>query len=458
MADLYGPIFTLKVGVHRALIVSSWEVAKDCLHTNDKAFVDRPKTISMEVMGYNHAIFGFSPYGPYWRELRKIAIQELYSNQRIHMLKPIRVSEVWMAIKATYDQWVITHENASDKVVMTELKNWFGDITMNVALRMVVGKRLNELDGTSHGGSREAFMEFFDLLQVLQVSDSLPSLRWLDIGGHEKAMKKAATRMDSILQEILEEHKRKPESKNDQRDFMDALLSVVDGSNPHLPLEKSDIIIKSTCLSLLLGGADTTTVTLTWALSLLLNNRRVLKRAQEELEEHVGRERQVNESDIQNLVYLQAVVKETMRLYPPGAILVPRESVIDCIVAGYHVPAGTRLLINLWKMQRDPRVWPNALEFQPERFLTSHQDVDVQGKNFELLPFGSGRRMCLAVNFSLQLIQFTLASLLHGFDINKPLNEPVDMTESSGMSNIKATPLVVCVSPRLPAHVYSQID
>ena len=191
-------------------------------------------------------------------------------------------------------------------------------------------------------------------------------------------------------------------------------------------------------------------VTLTWALSLLLNNRDALRKAQEELDIHVGKDKLVEESDLKNLVYLQAVIKETLRLYPPGPLSVPRESMEDCVVSGYHIPAGTRLFINLYKLHRDPRVWSYPCEFQPERFLTTYKDFDVKGQNFELIPFGSGRRMCPGVSFAFLVSELTLASLLQGFELGTPSDEPVDMSEATGMTNLKATPLQVFVTPRLP--------
>jgi cytochrome P450 len=207
--------------------------------------------------------------------------------------------------------------------------------------------------------------------------------------------------------------------------------------------------------ALILGGTDTTTVTLTWALSLLLNNREVLKKAQEELDVQIGRERQVKESDMKNLVYLQAILKETMRLYPAGPLLVPHESMEDCTLAGYHVPTGTRLLVNVSKIHRDPHMWSDPNEFRPERFLTTHKGVDVRGQHFELLPFGSGRRMCPGISLALQVMQLTLATLLQGFEIANPSDEAVDMTEKVGLTNMKATPLQVHLTPRLPTQVYA---
>ena len=180
----------------------------------------------------------------------------------------------------------------------------------------------------------------------------------------------------------------------------------------------------------------------------------MLKKAQEELDIHVGKERTLNESDISRLVYLQAIVKETLRLYPPAPLSGPRELSEDCIIGGYHVPKGTRLITNIWKIHIDPRIWSDPLAFEPERFLTTHKDVDLRGKSFELIPFGSGRRVCPGISFGLQMVHLALASFLHMYDISTPSNAPVDMTESPGLTNLKATPLEVLITPRLPSKFY----
>ncbi|KAJ8748010.1 hypothetical protein K2173_014437 [Erythroxylum novogranatense] len=206
--------------------------------------------------------------------------------------------------------------------------------------------------------------------------------------------------------------------------------------------------------ALIIAASDTTAVTLTWTLALLLNNRDVLNKVQHELDIHVGKDRQVKESDMQNLVYLQAVIKESFRLYPALPTLLPHESTEDCSVGGYNIPAGTRLFINAWKIHRDPQVWSDPHEFKPERFLTTHKDVDVRGQSPKLIPLGSGRRMCPGISFALQVLNLTLATLLHGFEVETPSNKPVDMRGGPGLSNIKLTPLEVLLSPRLPQYLY----
>ncbi|KAK2660430.1 hypothetical protein Ddye_006963 [Dipteronia dyeriana] len=411
----------------------------------------------MEILGYNFSIIGFSPYGHYWRQARKIATFELLSNHRLEKLKHIRESEMKTSLKELYELWVKERSNCSNKVLI-EMNGWFEDATLNVILRLIVGKRCSAREGEEISGNwKEELTSFFKLSGKFLVSDALPFLRWLAIGGDEKSMKKIAKELDIVVQEWLDEHKRKRasgETKEDE-DFMDVMMTILQDDAQLFPGRDVDTVNKATCLTMILAATDTTTVTLTWALTLLLNHRDILKNAQNELDTRVGSERQVKESDIKNLVYLQAILKETMRLYPAGPLSIPHESMEDCTVSGYHIPAQTRLLVNLWKIHRDPAVWSDPCEFQPERFLTTHKDFDVRGQNFEYMPFGSGRRMCPGVSFALQVSQLTLASLIHGFDFETQSNEAVDTSEGIGLTFVKATPLQVILSPWLSPSLYA---
>ncbi|XP_065847018.1 cytochrome P450 CYP82D47-like [Euphorbia lathyris] len=456
LADKYGPIFTINFGVHPTLVVSNSEIAKECLTKNDRAFASRPKSLAMEILGYNYQMIGFAPYGDYWRQIRKIATIELLSSYRLDKLKHVREAEVKAAVKDLYQEW---SKNENQNV---EMKRWFFDRTSNVILKIIVGKRYVEYGENDNEGKdnndvwRDTLREFIKLVGKFAVSDAVPCLRWLDLGGIEKEMKKVFKKLDSIVDEWLEERKKKKEfgrSKGDE-DFMDLLLSILNDTVQFSDRD-ADTINKATCLSLILAASDTTTNTMTWALSLLLNNRDILKKVQHELDEIVGKNRQVTESDIKSLVYFQAVVKETFRLYPAAPLLIPHESVEECTIDGYHIPAGTQLFINAAKIQRDSSVWVDPLEFIPERFLTTEQkDIDVKGQHFELLPFGSGRRMCPGISFGLQVLNLTLATLLHAFDIQTLSGNPLDMSEAIGITNMKATPVEVFLTPRLPSQLY----
>ncbi|XP_027358992.1 cytochrome P450 82A3-like [Abrus precatorius] len=460
LADKYGPLFTIKLGVKPALVLSNWEMAKECFTTNDIAVSSRPKLVAVELMSYNQAFVGLAPYGSYWRELRKIVTFEFLSNRRIEQLSHVRVSEVQTSIKELFNVWC-SKKNESN-YVLVEMKQWFVHITFNMVLRMVAGKRyfgaMDEANEEKAKRFLENIREFMRLMGTFTVADGAPFLRWLDLGGYEKAMKETAKKFDEVLSEWLEEHKqnkslgRKVES---HRDFIDAMLSALNGIQ--IDGFDADTICKATTLEIILGGTDSTFTTLTWALSLLLRNPLVLKKAKEEIDTQIGKDRCLSESDINKLVYLQAIVKETLRLYPPAPLSSPRVFTENCTLGGYHVKKGTRLIPNLWKIHRDPSVWSDPLEFKPERFLTTHKNVDARGHHFELLPFGSGRRICAGMSLGMNMVHFTLANLLHSFEILNPSSEPVDMTEIFEFTNTKVTPLEVLIKPRLSSNYYETL-
>ncbi|KAH7833144.1 hypothetical protein Vadar_003479 [Vaccinium darrowii] len=309
---------------------------------------------------------------------------------------------------------------------LVEMKKWFEDVTMKVTLEIIAGNGKPDMKGFG-----EAFKVFFELIGVFTVGDAIPFLRWLDLGGYEKAAKRTGKEIDELLQGWLNEHKRRKNSSDAveaEKDFMDVMLEILDGHTKDAFNFDADTITKATCLGLTLGAAGITTITLTWAIALLLNNPHTLKKAQEELDTQIGGQRQVEESDIKNLAYIQAIIKEALRLHPPTHLVPPRVNIEDCTVRGYHIPAGTILFVNLWKVHSDPEVWPNPWEFRPERFLTTHKDFHFMGEHFEFLPFGSGRRGCPGISFALQVLHLTLAGLLHAFDVVTPADEPVHMT------------------------------
>ncbi|KAF7843773.1 cytochrome P450 71A1-like [Senna tora] len=169
-----------------------------------------------------------------------------------------------------------------------------------------------------------------------------------------------------------------------------------------------------------------------------------LKKATEELDRVIGRHRWVKEEDIAKLPYMEAIVKETMRLHPLAPLITPRLARYDCNVGGYDIPKGTIVLVNVWAIGRDPSIWDNPNEFFPERF--KDKTIDVKGHNFELLPFGAGRRACLGNNLGLKVVQSTLANMVHGFSWRLPGNmkeEDLNMDEISLLTTSKKNLLLL---------------
>ena len=202
-----------------------------------------------------------------------------------------------------------------------------------------------------------------------------------------------------------------------------------------------------------MAGTDTSALTTEWALAELINHPHVMERARQEINAVVGNSRILEESDLVNLPYLQAIVKETLRIHPTGPMIV-RESSESCTLWGYEIPAKTQLFVNVWAIGRDPNYWDNPLEFRPERFLSEEgsgkSQLDVRGQHFHLIPFGSGRRGCPGTSLALQVVQTNLAAMIQCFEWKvSGGNETVDMEEKPGLTLSRAHPLICVPVPWL---------
>ncbi|KAK8524772.1 hypothetical protein V6N12_029627 [Hibiscus sabdariffa] len=183
---------------------------------------------------------------------------------------------------------------------------------------------------------------------------------------------------------------------------------------------------------------------------------RNLAKATEELDSVIGKERWVEEKDIANLPCIDSIAKETMRLHPIAPLLTPHVARRNCQIAGYDVPKGTTAFVSVWTIGRDPSLWDNPNEFWPDRFLG--KTVDIKGHDFELFPFGAGRRMCPGYPLGIKVIQASLGNVLHGFTWKLPdnvSNHHLNMEEIFGLSTPKKYPLQAVAEPRLPLHMYS---
>lgn len=201
------------------------------------------------------------------------------------------------------------------------------------------------------------------------------------------------------------------------------------------------------------AGTDTTFITLDWAMTELMMNPMAMEKAQNEVRGVLGERRVVLESDLHNLQYMKAIIKEVFRLHSPAPVLVPRESMEDVTIDGYKIPAKTRVYVNAWAIGRDKESWEDAETFKPERFLGRDMNIDFKGKDFELIPFGAGRRGCPAITFAIAVIELALAQLLHSFDWELPLGisaKDLDLTDVFGISMHRRDHLYVVAKPHFP--------
>ncbi|WVZ13349.1 hypothetical protein V8G54_010915 [Vigna mungo] len=337
------------------------------------------------------------------------------------MFAPLRRQELRVLVKS------LKNSAASGEVV--DLSELLGELMENIVFKMVLGSAKDD-----RFDLKLLVHEVLNLIGLFNLADYIP---WL--GGITKRLKKAAKSFDELLEQIIQEHESNPydEDQNRKMDFVDILLSLTHQPNDLHNLQNAidRTNVKGIIIDIISATFDTSSTTLEWAMSQLLRHPTVMKRLQQELEHVVGMNRHVEENDLEQLSYLNMVVKETLRLHPIVPLLLPRECREDVTIDGYLIKKKTRVIVNAWAIGRDPKVWDRAEIFDPTRF--ENNNVDVRGKDFRILPFGSGRRMCPGIHLGLTTISLVLAGLVHCFDWKLPLGmccDELDMEEIFGLT------------------------
>ncbi|KDO39891.1 hypothetical protein CISIN_1g013651mg [Citrus sinensis] len=403
---------SLRLGFSPSLVVSSVKMAKEILKTHGLQFCSRPASVAQQKLSYNGLDLAFSPYYEYWREIRKICVIHLFNSNRAKKFRPIREDEVSRMMEKISKSVAASNPVNVSEVMMS--------LTSTIICRIGFGKRYDEDKATS-GRSRfhtllnETLVSFF-------VPDYFPLIGWIDkLTGMMQRLQNSFQELDRFYQELMDEHLDPNRTKSElaqQEDIIDVLLQI--RKNCGFKVDLTLDHIKAVLMNVFVAGADTSAATVVWAMTYLMKNPRAMKKVQLEIRSLIGGNKGfVNEDDVQELHYLKAVVKETMRLQPTVPLLIPRETIQKCVIDGYAIPAKTRVFVNAWAIGRDPEAWENPEEFYPERFIDSC--IDFKGQHFELIPFGAGRRICPGLNMGIATVDLALANLLYKFDWEMPL-------------------------------------
>ncbi|KAF8776660.1 hypothetical protein HU200_003386 [Digitaria exilis] len=437
LASRHGaPLMHLKLGSFHVVVASSAGTARLVLKTHDLAFADRPPAAWGAIIAYGYKGIVQTPYGSYWRMARKLCATELFSPRLVDKFERARMAEMRALTRAVFVS------GAGGRAAVT-VREHLMSFTMRNILRMALGERWSSSYGSAEGEAfRRSLEEGFAVSgTVSNVGEWVPWLAWLDLQGLVGRMKRVHVEFDRfnemVLDEHLKDHRRRRAVASDDaaaRDLVDVLVQLAeedDGGQYDQPPDTSTRLtrdgIKAIFQDIISGGTETT--------------------------------------DLPDLAYIDAVLKETMRLHPVGPLLIPHHAREHTVVAGgYDIPAGARVLVNAWAVGRDPASWPESPEaFRPERFLAggSAEGVDVRGAHFQLVPFGAGRRMCPAYNLAMKEMSATLANLVHGFSWRLPEGmaaEDVSLEEAMGLSVSLKEPVVAIAEPRLPVHLYAAVE
>ncbi|KAL8256899.1 hypothetical protein R6Q59_028940 [Mikania micrantha] len=428
-----GPLMLIHLGSVPTLVVSSADAAREIMKTHDLMFADRPDVKMWRRLLCDLKEVSVAPYGEYWRQVKSIMIVHLLSNKKIEAHRDVREEEIAIVVDK------IRKSSRLSQVV--DLSDLFVTFTNDVVCRVTFGRKYSE--GETGRRFRKMLSEFFEVFGDLNLEDFVPQLAWVDrLRGFDAKVERVAREIGGFLDGVVEERLRKQPADGgcggggDNYRFRSLKLNYMNGFDPNLTMDAYT------------AGTDTTATVLEWTFTELLKHPMVLKKAQDEVRMVLKGKQKINQEDINKMKYLKAVLKEALRLHPPIPTLVPRVASQDVKVMGFDVPKGTRVIINAWAIARDPKVWDDANEFRPERFFDSN--IDFKGHDFDLIPFGAGRRGCPGIAFSMATNENLFANLLHKFDWELPnggKEDDLDMTERPGLTIRKKLPLLVTATP-----------
>ncbi|KAK1405543.1 Isoflavone 2'-hydroxylase [Heracleum sosnowskyi] len=417
LSKKYGPVFYFLYGSRRVLVVSSSAAAEECLMKNDIVFANRPNLLFGKYIGNNFTSIVWAGYGDYWRNLRKICSQEILSSHRLQKLSFIRIEEVKSMVKYLF-------KVSGGGLQVVEMRPVFFGLMFNVLTRMIAGKKYYGEESEKSEEAKqfhEIMKETARLARLTDMGDYVPVLRWFWFRDLENKFVVLSKRRDEFMQNLIDEFRGSGNKGND-KNLIQVLLDLHDAEPDYF----KDDVIRNLMQTLLQAGVSTSVDTLEWAMSLLLNNKEVLYKAQNEIDNVVGKDGLISESHLAELPYLRYIINEALRMYPVARFLIPHESSEECTVGGFRVPRGTMLLVDLKAIQNDPKIWEDPEIFRPERF----QEGNV---GFGWVPFGSGRRKCPGEGLATRVVVLALGALIQCFNWDRIGEEMVDMSEGHGL-------------------------
>lgn len=438
LAKRHGPLMTLRLGTAVVIVVSSPDAAREVLQTHNLTLAGRVLPDAWQGAGHAaNSVFVLPPNHNKWRSLRRVGTENLLSARRLDLLRPVHLLQ----------DAVVSHvssELAASSVVQV----------VHVASRAAVDVLWHAMFSCQVDAS--AYRELHDLARHVgaiglkpNVSDFFPVLAAADLQGVRRNF---ARKLGGLYQLIDVQIQRR---RRDRRqlaaaapaggacqngDLLDAMLDMAEQDE-----DINNDTVKAFLTDLLLAAIETVPNGVEWAMAELLQNPETMRKLKEELRSVDGGKTHIDHSDIDHLPFLRAVIRETLRLHTLVPF-VPNKAAASVQVHGYTIPKGSTVIMNLWGVHHDAKVWPEPDKFIPDRFLG---DKEV-GVDLEFIPFSAGRRICLGLPLASRMLHVILATLLHRFEWALPMlteQNGVDMSENIGVTLSMANPLKTIPKP-----------
>ncbi|XP_057799343.1 LOW QUALITY PROTEIN: sugiol synthase-like [Salvia miltiorrhiza] len=405
LSKKYGPLMSVHLGSLYTVIVSSPEMAKEIMLKYGTVFSGRTVAQAVHACDHDKISMGFLPIGAEWRDMRKICKEQMFSHQSMEDSQGLRKQKL---------QQLLDHAHrCSEQGRAIDIREAAFITTLNLMSATLFSMQATEFDSKVTMEFKEIIEGVASIVGVPNFADYFPILRPFDPQGVKRRADVYFGRLLALIEGYLNDRiqfrKANPDAPK-KDDFLETLVDILNSNDNKL---KTDHLLHL-MLDLFVGGSETSTTEIEWIMEELVAHPDKMAKVKAELKSVMGDEKVVDESLMPRLPYLQAVVKESMRLHPPGPLLLPRKAESDQVVNGYLIPKGTQVLINAWAMGRDSTIWNNPDAFQPERFLDNK--IDFKGQDYELIPFGSGRRVCPGMPLANRMLHTVTATLVHNFD------------------------------------------
>ncbi|XP_038697057.1 valine N-monooxygenase 1-like [Tripterygium wilfordii] len=450
MKDMNTDIACIRLGNTNIIPVTCPEIAREMLKKQDANFADRPLSVSAHAVSGGYMTAVTVPLTEQWKKMRKILVSEIVSHARHKWLHDKRAEESDNLVFYVHNQY----KNNKVVNIRTATQHYCGNVVRKILFsRRYFGEPMKDGGpGPDEIKHVEAVFTALKYVYSFCVSDYLPFLRGLNLDGQEQIAKDANKTVRDYQNPIVDE--RYEEWRTGQRKEMEDLLDVFitlknsDGKPLLTPDE-----VKNQAAEIMLAAVDNPSNVVEWVMAELMNQPELLKRAIEEIDRVVGKDRLVQESDIANLNYVKACARESFRLHPIAPFNLPHVAIQDTVVAGYFIPKGSHTILSRYGLGRNPKIWEDPLKYDPERHLKG-QDVMLTEHDLRFVSFSTGRRGCIAALLGTCMTTMLLARLLQCFDWTLPDGASgFDLSEAEN-ELLLANPLIASAKPRLAPHLY----
>ncbi|GMN41137.1 hypothetical protein TIFTF001_010348 [Ficus carica] len=430
LARKFGDVLLLRMGQRNLVVVSSPELAKEVLHTQGVEFGSRTRNVVFDIFTGKGQDMVFTVYGEHWRKMRRIMTVPFFTNK---VVQQYRLGWEDEAARVVDEVRNIPEASTSGIVLRRRLQL----MMYNNMYRIMFDRRFeSEQDPLfvklrALNGERSRLAQSFEY----NYGDFIPILRPFLRGYFKLCKEVKETRLKLFKDYFVDERKKLASmGRADNNALKCAIDHMLDAQQKGEIHEDNILYIVE---NINVAAIETTLWSIEWGIAELVNHPEIQQKLRDELDTVLGRGVQITEPDTHKLPYLQAVIKETLRLRMAIPLLVPHMNLHDAKLGGYDIPAESKILVNAWWLANNPAQWKNPEEFRPERFLEEEAKVEASGNDFRYLPFGVGRRSCPGIILALPILGIVLGRLVQNFELLPPPGQDkLDTSEKGGQFSL----------------------